>query len=206
MTGSGRGFCAGADLGDRGAQHDAERVLIDEYIPLIRTIRGFPLPVVVAVNGVAAGAGVSLALSGDLVIAADSARFVPAFGRIALVPDSGLTRVLVRALGRHRAASYLLLGTPMTAAEAAAVGLVHSTVPLGQLERTAARIARQLAAGSTYAIGLTKRLINEAEDAALEASMAAEARLQKSAALTRDHADAVSAFLAARSTHAAGDG
>lgn len=195
ITGAGQGFCAGADLRDRGAEHDPARVLVDEYNPLIRAIRMFPRPVVTGVNGVAAGAGMSIALAGDLVVAADEARFVPAFARVALVPDSGLTRALVRSLGRHRAAAHLIAGDPMTATEAHDCGLVYRVVQPEDLRAVAQKVAAQLARGPTYALELTKRLVNEAEDATLEGSMASEAALQRDAAMSEDHREAVGAFL-----------
>jgi len=122
LTGAGRGFCSGADLRGGAGEREFRRVLAAEYNPLVRAIRSLPKPVIAAVNGVAAGAGVSLALAADLVVSAEEARFVLAFIRIGLVPDSGLTRTLVRALGRHRAAELILTGEPMSAAEAASVG------------------------------------------------------------------------------------
>src|SRR5918992_786079 len=126
LTGEGRAFCAGADLRGGEGERQFRRVLTDEYNPIVLAIRELPRPVVAAVNGVAAGAGVSLALAADLVIAAEDARFVPAFGRIGLVPDSGLTRVLVWALGRHAAARILLTGDALSARDAADAALVAS--------------------------------------------------------------------------------
>lgn len=198
IVGSGRGFCAGADLRDRGEGHDPARVLVEEYNPLIRAIRTFPRPVVTAINGVAAGAGMSIAFAGELVVAAQDARFVPAFGRIALVPDSGLTRAMVRSLGRHRAAAHLMGGEPMTAAEALGYGLVYRVVAAEDLRLVAHGVAAQLARGPTYALELTKRLMSEAEDATLEGSMESEASLQRSAAASDDHHEGVAAFLERR--------
>jgi 2-(1,2-epoxy-1,2-dihydrophenyl)acetyl-CoA isomerase len=194
LTGEGRGFCAGADLRGGSGEREFRRVLTAEYNPLIRAMRSLPKPVVAAVNGVAAGAGVSLALAADLVLAAADARFVPAFGRIGLVPDSGLTRTLVRTLGRHRAAAILWLGGPVSAEEARAAGLVHDVVAAPDLPAAAAELASQLAAGPTAGMALTKRLINAAEDDDLDASLAAEAALQELAGRTEDHAEGVAAF------------
>lgn len=194
MTGDGRGFCAGADLRGGAAERDFRRVLVSEYNPVIRAIRDLPKPVVAAVNGVAAGAGVSLALAADLVLAAEDARFVPAFGRIGLVPDSGLTRTLVRGLGRHRTAAILWLGTPLSAPDALASGLVHRVVAAEDLAGAAQELAAQLAAGPTRGMALTKRLINAAEDDDLDASLALEAALQELAGRTEDHAEGVAAF------------
>lgn len=194
ITGEGRGFCSGADLRGGSFEREFRRVLTDEYNPLISAIRGLPKPVIAAVNGVAAGAGVSLALACDLVYAADDARFLQAFVRIGLVPDSGSTRALVRALGRHRAAQLIFSGEPLSAAEAHAVGLVNVVVQAAELADTVRSAAAKLASGPTRAIGYAKRLINHAEDALLPESLAMEADLQELAGRTEDHAEGVAAF------------
>lgn len=194
LTGEGRAFCAGADLRGGEGERQFRRVLTEEYNPIVLAIRELPRPVVAAVNGVAAGAGVSLALAADLVIAAEEARFVPAFARIGLVPDSGLTRVLVRALGRHAAARILLEGEPLTAREAADGGLVASVVPSAELLETARTLARRWAQGPTRAYAYTKRLITAAEDATLAESLRTEASYQELAGRTTDHAEGVAAF------------
>jgi len=194
ITGAGRGFCAGADLRGGTGEREFRRVLSTEYNPLIQAIRGIPKPVVAAVNGVAAGAGVSLALAADLVVASAQARFVPAFNRIALVPDSGLTRTLVRALGRHRAFEILLGEREFTADDAHTCGLVAAVVPAEQLADVTRTLAARLAAGPTGAIGLTKRLVNKAENATLPESLDAEAALQEIAGRRGDHAEGVAAF------------
>jgi 2-(1,2-epoxy-1,2-dihydrophenyl)acetyl-CoA isomerase len=194
ITGAGRAFCAGADLRGGSQERAFRRVLTDEYNPLIQAIRALQKPVIAAVNGVAAGAGVSLALAADLVVAAEGAKFVPAFHRIGLVPDSGLTRTLVRALGRHRAFEVLMGERQLGAAEAQAAGLVAVVVPADRLAATVRELAERLASGPTRAIGLTKRLVVEAEDASLSDSLAAEAALQEVAGRTDDHAEGVAAF------------
>jgi 2-(1,2-epoxy-1,2-dihydrophenyl)acetyl-CoA isomerase len=194
LTGAGRGFCAGADLRGSSAERDFRRVLTTEYNPLIEAIRGLPKPVVAAVNGVAAGAGVSLALSADLVVAAEDARFVPAFSRIGLVPDSGLARILVRGVGRHRAFEILMGERQLGADDARDLGLVAAVVPGDRLPEVASALAARLAAGPTHAIGLTKRLLNAAEDASLAEALATEAALQDLAGRSDDHAEGVAAF------------
>ena len=194
ITGAGRGFCAGADLRDGSQEREFRRVIGTEYNPLIEAIRSVAKPVVASVNGVAAGAGMSLALAADLVVAAEEARFVPAFHRIGLVPDSGLTRTLVRALGRHRALEILLGERQLGAADAQSAGLVAAVVPSDALTRTTQELARRLAAGPTRGIGLTKRLVNDAEDASLAESLAVEAGLQELAGRTEDHAEGVASF------------
>jgi 2-(1,2-epoxy-1,2-dihydrophenyl)acetyl-CoA isomerase len=194
LTGEGRGFCSGADLRGGAEERDFRRVVTREYNPLVRAIRDTPKPVVAAVNGVAAGAGVSLALACDLVYAAEEARFIQAFVRIGLVPDTGSTRTLVRALGRHRAAQLIFTGEPLPAAEARAAGLVAAVVPGDQLAATVQEVAAGLAAAPTRALALSKRLINGAEDATLDESLATEAALQELAGRTEDHAEGVAAF------------
>ncbi len=194
ITGAGRAFCAGADLRAGSGEREFRRVLTDEYNALIEAIRALPKPVIAAVNGVAAGAGLSLALAADLVVASEEARFVPAFHRIGLVPDSGLTRTLVRAVGRHRAFEVLMGERQLGAAEAHAAGLVAAVVPGDRLADAARELAERLASGPTRAIGLTKRLIAAAEDASLSDSLAAEAALQQVAGGTEDHAEGVAAF------------
>lgn len=194
VTGEGRGFCSGADLRGGGGEREFRRVLTTEYNPLIRAIRELPKPVIAAVNGVAAGAGVSLALACDLVHAAEEATFIQAFVKIGLVPDSGSTRTLVRALGRHRAAQLIFSGEPLSAREAHAAGLVQAVVPASELAASVREVATRLAHAPTAAIAYAKRLMNAAEDAALDESLAAEAAYQELAGRTQDHAEGVTAF------------
>jgi 2-(1,2-epoxy-1,2-dihydrophenyl)acetyl-CoA isomerase len=194
LTGAGRGFCAGADLRGRGGERQFRRVLGTEYNPLVRAMRELQKPIVAGVNGVAAGAGMSLALACDLVVAAQDVRFVPAFHRIGLVPDSALARTLVRGLGRHRAFEILMGERHIHAEEANDLGLVAAVVPAGALAQTTRDLAERLANGPTRGIGLTKRLLNAAEDATLEETLAIEAALQELAGRTADHAEGVAAF------------
>ncbi|MCV0402786.1 MAG: enoyl-CoA hydratase/isomerase family protein [Chloroflexi bacterium] len=194
LTGAGRGFCSGADLRGGSGEREFRRVLRDEYHPIVELLRSMPKPVVASVNGVAAGAGMSLALAADLVVAASEARFVPAFHRIALVPDSGLTRTLVRAMGRHRAFEVLLGERSLGAEEARDLGLVAAVVPADELPATTHALAERLASGPTRTIGWTKRLLNAAEDADLGTSLEAEAALQEVAGRSADHAEGVAAF------------
>jgi 2-(1,2-epoxy-1,2-dihydrophenyl)acetyl-CoA isomerase len=194
LTGEGRGFCSGADLRGGEGERQFRRVLTDEYNPLVTALRDVPKPVVAAVNGVAAGAGVSIALACDLVYASEDARFLQAFVRIGLIPDSGSTRTLVRTLGRHRAAQLIFFGEPMSAAEAVAAGLVNQVFPATEFADGIREVARRLAAAPTAAIGLAKRSINRAEEADLAASLAFEAALQDAAGRTSDHAEGLAAF------------
>jgi 2-(1,2-epoxy-1,2-dihydrophenyl)acetyl-CoA isomerase len=194
LTGEGPGFCSGADLRGGTGELAFRRVLTAEYNPLMRAIRNLPKPVIAAVNGVAAGAGVSLALACDLVYAAEEARFIQAFVKIGLVPDSGSTRTLVRALGRHRAAQLMFTGEPLSAGEAYAAGLINGVVPAAELVGRTRELATRLAAAPTLAIGYAKRLINRAEDMTLDETLELEAALQELAGRTQDHAEGVAAF------------
>jgi 2-(1,2-epoxy-1,2-dihydrophenyl)acetyl-CoA isomerase len=194
ITGAGRGFCAGADLRGGSAERDFRAVLGAEYNPLIAAIRNLPKPVVAAVNGVAAGAGVSLAFAADVVVASEEARFVPAFNRIGLVPDSGLARTLVRGVGRHRTFEILMGERQLHAHDAHDLGLVAAVVPADRLADAAHELAQRLAEGPTVSIGLTKRLLNAAEDATVAESLETEAALQDVAGRSDDHAEGVAAF------------
>jgi 2-(1,2-epoxy-1,2-dihydrophenyl)acetyl-CoA isomerase len=194
VTGSGRGFCSGADLRGGPGERSFRTVLTNEYNPLITAIRDLPKPMIAAVNGVAAGAGVSLALACDLVYAADEARFILAFARIGLVPDSGVIRSVVRALGRHRAAELAFTGDPLSASDAAATGLINGVVQAADLATLVATVAQRLADGPTRAIGLTKRLINQADGPGFAEGLTLEAGLQELAGRTDDHAEGVAAF------------
>jgi 2-(1,2-epoxy-1,2-dihydrophenyl)acetyl-CoA isomerase len=194
ITGAGRGFCAGADLRGGSDERDFRAVLGAEYNPLIAAIRNLPKPVVAAVNGVAAGAGVSLAFAADVIVASEEARFVPAFSRIGLVPDSGLARALVRAVGRHRAFEILMGERQLHAHDAHDLGLVAAVVPADRLADAAGELAQRLAGGPTVSIGLTKRLLNAVEDATLAESLETEAALQDLAGRSEDHAEGVAAF------------
>ncbi len=194
ITGAGRGFCSGADLRGGAGEREFRRVVSTEYNPLITAMRDLPKPVIAAVNGVAAGAGASIAFAADLIVAAEEARFLMAFVRIGLVPDSGATRVLVRALGRHAAAQLIFTGEPLTARGAADAGLVAAVVPADQLADAASELAQRLASGPTTALGYAKRLISAAEDASFADALRAEGDLQELAGRTEDHREGVAAF------------
>ncbi len=196
LTGAGRAFCAGQDLAERAAS-DASPLdveLRDRYEPIVRAMVALDRPIIAAINGVAAGAGASLALACDLRIAATSARFVLAFGRIGLVPDSGATWFLPRVVGSARAAEMALLNTPIDAAEALRVGLVSRVVPDADLLEAAREMATTLAAGPPRAIAATKRLLATAWTTDLESAFAAERAAQGELGATRDHGEGLAAF------------
>ncbi|MBW8481365.1 enoyl-CoA hydratase-related protein [Actinomadura parmotrematis] len=200
ITGAGRAFCAGQDLqGHAGHLRDGRGLngtVREHYNPVVLGIAAMRKPVVAAVNGVAAGAGMGLALACDLVVAADGASFVPAFGGVGLAPDSGVSWTLQRLVGRARATEILLLGERITAPRALEIGMIARVVPAGELAGTALELAARLAAGPTAAYGLTKDALAFAAGSDLAAALEREAELQEDAAATADHRGAVEAFLA----------
>jgi 2-(1,2-epoxy-1,2-dihydrophenyl)acetyl-CoA isomerase len=200
LTGAGRAFCAGQDLRER-LEPDAVP-LADEirlrYNPLIRAMRGLPKPIIGAINGIAAGAGASLAFACDIRIAAEGASFLLAFGRVGLIPDSGATWLLPRLVGGAKAAELALMSEPLGAADAERFGLVARVVPGDALLAEARAMAVRLAAGAPRAIALTKAALDASWDASLEAQLEAEAVLQGIAGSTADHAEGIAAFLERR--------
>ena len=199
LTGAGRGFCVGQDLHEfREASGDIASHLEHNYHPNIRAIRELEKPVLAAVDGPAAGAGLSLVCACDLRIAADDATFVPAFINIGLVPDSGGTYFVRRVLGTARAFELFGTGRRLTAAEAQAWGLVSEVVESANLATRAAELAAELAALPTRALGMTKRLFDHAEHATLEEQLAFEAKLQAEATQTTDFREGVAAFVEKR--------
>ena len=200
LTGAGRAFCAGQDLAERRLP-DApplDEELRQRYEPIIRAMVELDRPIIGAINGVASGAGASLALACDLRIAAESARFVLAFSRIALVPDSGATWFLPRIVGSARAAEVALLDTPLDAAAAERLGLVSRVVPDDELLPTATTMALSLAERAPQAIAATKRLLRHAWSTDLEGAFEAERQAQGALGATLDHAEGVAAFLEKR--------
>jgi 2-(1,2-epoxy-1,2-dihydrophenyl)acetyl-CoA isomerase len=199
ITGAGRGFCVGQDLTEfREAAGDIAGRLRGSYHPNILAIRALEKPVVAAVNGPAAGAGLSLACACDVRLASDEATFVPAFINIGLVPDSGSTYLVRRLLGTARAFEWMSSGRRLTAAEAHAWGLVSEVVEADRLEARTAELADELAALPTRGIALTKRLFDHAEHTTLEEQLELEAQLQAAATRTHDFAEGVAAFLEKR--------
>ncbi|HLY46254.1 MAG TPA: 2-(1,2-epoxy-1,2-dihydrophenyl)acetyl-CoA isomerase PaaG [Stellaceae bacterium] len=199
LTGAGRGFCAGQDLAAIAGMPAAEiGQLLDHYDPVIRKLRALPLPVVCAVNGVAAGAGANLALACDIVLAAQSATFVQAFARIGLIPDCGGTWFLPRLVGMARARALALLAEPLAAETAAEWGLIWRAVDDGRLMDEAQALAARLAAGPTVGLALAKRALDAAAANDLDTQLDVERDLQAKAAASPDHAEGVRAFLEKR--------
>jgi len=201
ITGTGRAFSSGADLsagfGDR-SRRDIGLSLERGYNPLLERIAELPIPVVTAVNGVAAGAGCGLALTGDLVIAGESAYFLQAFVNIGLVPDAGATWLLPRLIGKARATQMMMLGERIPAATALDWGLIYQVVADDALAETAQALARRLAAGPTAAYALMRQGIARAATQSLTEALAMERVSQRAAGRTDDHAEGVAAFLEKR--------
>jgi 2-(1,2-epoxy-1,2-dihydrophenyl)acetyl-CoA isomerase len=199
LTGSGRAFCAGQDLREHAANLDEglglAGTLEEHYGPIVLALSRMPKPVVAAVQGVAAGAGFSLALACDLRIASEKASFATAFTRIGLAPDTGMSWTLQRLVGRAKALELLLLAEPVRAAEALELGLVTSVVPADELDAAALALATRLAAGPTVAYGAVKTAVERAAATDLAGALATEGDLQKACAETADHAEATKAFL-----------
>jgi len=204
ITGSGRAFCAGEDIQDLRGQYErgenpklGERLLL-KYNPIIRQIRRMQKPVIAAVNGVAAGAGAGIAYSCDIRIASDNARFLQAFIKVGLAPDSGTSFFLSRLAGFSKALELSLTGDELTSKDAERLGLVSKVVPAEQLIGTAREPATKLAQGPSKAIGLTKRALNKSISSYLETVLEYESYLQEIAGATADHIEAVRAFFEKR--------
>jgi 2-(1,2-epoxy-1,2-dihydrophenyl)acetyl-CoA isomerase len=207
LTGAGRAFSAGQDLSEvyvkGGPQPDLGEVL-DRYNPLIRSIRALPKPVIAAVNGMAAGAGVSLALACDIVFAARSASFMLAFSRIGLVPDCGSTWLLPRLIGDARARALALLAEPLMADKAEAWGMIWKAVDDDKLASEAEAMATRLAHGPTLGFALQKQAFDASSRNPLDAQLELERDLQARAGRSSDYVEGVEAFLGKRAANFTG--
>ncbi|HEX2011970.1 MAG TPA: enoyl-CoA hydratase-related protein [Roseateles sp.] len=207
ITGAGRGFSAGQDLSDAlikppqepGDQpKDIGHLLDNYYIPLALRLRSMPVPVIAAVNGVAAGAGASLALSCDLVLAAEGASFIQAFSKIGLIPDCGGTWLLPRLVGRAKALELALLGDKLPAAEAQAMGLIYRAVPDAELLSTAQALAQKLAQMPVKALAATRQAFDEGLLMDYESALKSESLLQSRLGFGTDYLEGTNAFLQKR--------
>ena len=203
LTGAGRGFCAGQDLADRAVAPGAEPVDIGasierNYKPLVLTLRALPMPVVCAVNGVAAGAGANIALACDIVIAAKSASFIQAFAKIGLLPDAGGTYFLPRLIGSARAMGLALLGEKLSAEQAVAWGLIWKCVEDAELTGTVDAMLTHFASAPTRGMAATKRALQLAAGNTLEAQLDIERDLQRELGRSDDYREGVAAFSAKR--------
>ena len=199
LTGAGRGFCAGQDLGDRAVAPGAQGVDLGEslenrYNPLVLTLHNLPMPVIGAINGVAAGAGANIALACDIVIAARSANFVQAFSKLGLIPDSGGTWFLPRLVGDARAMGLALLGNKLPAEQAAAWGLIWQCVDDAELAGTVDALARQFAVAPTRGLAATKSALRRSWQHSFKEQLELERDMQRELGRSGDYAEGVAAF------------
>jgi 2-(1,2-epoxy-1,2-dihydrophenyl)acetyl-CoA isomerase len=208
LTGAGRAFCSGADLKEgatSGGGLDTDGVLIGWYHPIVTAIREMPKPVVSAVNGPAAGAGLSLALSADLVVAKQSAYFLLAFVNIGLVPDAGSSLFVPSRVGFARAAEMAMLGEPVSAPKAADIGLINASWPDEEFERNAEALLLRLSNGPTRSYAGTKRELNHWVYSRMAEHLALEASIQGELAKSKDFAEGITAFMEKRPTQFTGE-
>jgi 2-(1,2-epoxy-1,2-dihydrophenyl)acetyl-CoA isomerase len=204
VTGAGKGFCSGANLGggmgERAAdpaQVDAGLALETHLNPLMSKLRSLPVPWISSVRGAAAGAGASIALAADMIVASETAFFMQAFARIGLVPDAGSSHLLVRTIGRPRAMELMMLGDRLPAKTALEWGLVNRVVPDAELEAASMELAGRLAGGAA-SLNLIRQLAWTAVDGGWDTSLSTERELQRTAGRTADHREGIKAFLAKR--------
>lgn len=214
LTGEGRGFCAGADLAasalatpkvadaapalqGAGAEHVAEKLRL-VFNPVIACMRSMPKPIITAVNGIAAGAGMSLAMAGDVIVCAESASFLQAFTKIGLIPDAGSTWFLPRLVGDAKARALVMLAEKISAQEAERIGLVYKVIPDADFEAESLKIGQFLASMPTRAYAYIKQAMNHSHDARLDEQLELEASLQAQAAVTDDCREGIAAFLEKR--------
>lgn len=215
LTGAGRGFCAGQDLNDRAVKPDSlaevpPGVDLGEsvekyYAPLVTTLRTLPMPVICAVNGVAAGAGANLALACDIVLAAKSASFIEAFSKLGLIPDTGGTWVLPRLIGPARAMGLAMLGERLPAEKAEAWGLIWRCVPDDALMIEAMAMAEHFAAAPTKGLAYTKKAMLASWTNTLEQQLALEASMMRELGYSHDYREGVAAFIEKRQPHFKGE-
>jgi len=200
ITGAGKAFCAGQDLSELTGENalGIEQILQEHYNPIVTRLRNLQKPVVVAVNGVAAGAGANIALCGDVVAAATSASFIQAFSKIGLIPDSGGTYHLPRLIGWQKASALMMTGDKVTATEAERMGMIYKVFSDEDFATASNKIATTLAAMPTRGLALTKEALNKSLNNNLELQLQTEDQLQYAAANTEDYAEGVASFLEKR--------
>ncbi len=209
LTGAGRGFCAGQDLSDRAVAPGAKPVDLGDTVeawwaPLITSLRRLPLPVVVAVNGVAAGAGANIALGGDLVLATRSASFIQPFCKLGLIPDTGGTWILPRLVGTARAMGLAMLGDKLTATQAEDWGLIWKAIDDDKFKDEVEKLLLHLSTAPTKGLARTKQLILDNGAVQLEEALKAEAGAMRELGFTADYKEGVAAFLEKRSANFTG--
>ncbi len=201
LTGEGKAFCAGQDLSevtDPKLNPGFKSILEDHYNPIITRIRNIEIPVIAAVNGVAAGAGANIALACDIVVASETANFIQAFSKIGLIPDSGGTYFLPRLVGFQRASALALLGDKVNAIEAERMGMIYTYFSADSFENEVDQLAQKLASMPTKALALTKKALNKSFSNSLEEQLAVESEYQIASAQTQDYNEGVTAFMEKR--------
>ncbi|USX20155.1 2-(1,2-epoxy-1,2-dihydrophenyl)acetyl-CoA isomerase PaaG [Oxalobacteraceae bacterium OTU3REALA1] len=203
LTGAGRGFCAGQDLSDRAVEPGARAVDLGDsveknYAPLVLALRGLPMPVICAVNGVAAGAGANLALACDIVLAAKSAAFVEVFCKLGLIPDTGGTYFLPRLIGSARAMGLTMLGEKLSAEKAEAWGLIWKSVPDEELAAETMAMARHFATAPTKGLAFTKQALYASPHNTLQQQLTLECGMMSELGRTEDYREGVAAFMEKR--------
>ncbi len=206
LTASGKAFCAGQDLGEAIDESGPgiEQIVNEHYNPIILRLRKIEKPIVCAINGVAAGAGASISLACDILVAGASATFIQAFSKIALIPDSGGTFILPRLIGFQRATALMMLGDKVSATEAFQMGMIYKVTEDDKLMETALGIAKTLSEMPTKALGLTKRLLNEGIGNSLDQQLIREGQEQVVAAATSDFKEGIAAFMEKRKANFTG--
>ncbi|PWF39550.1 2-(1,2-epoxy-1,2-dihydrophenyl)acetyl-CoA isomerase PaaG [Massilia glaciei] len=210
LTGAGRGFCAGQDLSDRAVEPGAQGVDLGAsvekfYAPLIMTLRSLPMPVICAVNGVAAGAGANIALACDIVLAAKSANFVEVFCKLGLIPDSGGTWILPRLIGHARATGLAMLGDKLSAQTAEDWGLIWRCVPDEALQEDAYAMAEHFASAPTKGLAFTKKALQLSYANTLPEQLKVEGDMMRELGYSHDYREGVAAFIAKRAPHFTGE-
>ena len=200
ITGAGKAFCAGQDLKEAIDPQgpEIEQIVREHYNPIIKRIREIEKPVIAAVNGVAAGAGANLALACDIVTATQSAKFIQAFSKIGLIPDSGGTYFLPRLIGLPKATAFMMTGEPVSSEKAEALGMIYAVYEDAEFESKTLELARSIAAMPTKGLGYTKRLLNQSFNNSLEDQLDLEAATQSLSAHADDHKEGIQAFLEKR--------
>ena len=207
ITGAGKAFCAGQDLKEAIDPQgpEIEQIVREHYNPIIKRICEIEKPVIAAVNGVAAGAGANLALACDIVTATQSAKFIQAFSKIGLIPDSGGTYFLPRLIGLPKATAFMMTGEPVSAEKAEVLGMIYAVYEDAEFEPKSLELARSIAAMPTKGLGYTKRLLNQSFNNSLEDQLALEAATQDLSAHTDDHKEGIQAFLGKRTPKFTGE-
>ncbi|MGN6542111.1 MAG: enoyl-CoA hydratase-related protein [Ginsengibacter sp.] len=207
LTGAGKGFSSGQDLTeaiDPNGQ-EMEKIIAEQYNPIIRKIRNLSKPVIAAVNGIAAGAGANVALSCDVIVAAESASFIQAFSKIGLIPDCGGTYFLPRLIGLQKSSALIMLGEKISAKEAERIGMIYKYFPDETFFMEAEKIAVTLSQLPTKALAYTKQALNKSLEQSLEQQLETEDTFQQKAAATNDFKEGVSAFIQKRKADFKGD-